>query len=88
MDAINAKIVELEAVEPMRVVREIRDWYLVQSDWTQLQDLRTIRGTEWCLAWDTYRQQLRDFPESGIAPYFDEMSMIQGIAWPSKPSLV
>jgi hypothetical protein len=87
LDAINAKIVELEAAEPMRVAREIRDWYLEQSDWTQLQDLRTLRGTEWCVAWDTYRQELRDLPTSGIAPYFDEMNMIQGITWPTKPNL-
>jgi hypothetical protein len=87
LEEIQTKIVELEAAEPMRVVREIRDWYLKDCDWTQMQDLRTIRGTEWCSAWDTYRQQLRDFPTSGITPYFDEMNMIQGIVWPSRPDL-
>ena len=84
---IEEKIIELEANEPMRVLREIRDWYLKESDWTQMQDLRTIRGAEWCAAWDNYRVQLRNLPESGITPYFDEMNFIQGVTWPTKPNL-
>ena len=87
LEAIQAQQVILEAVEPMRVVREIRDWYLQQCDWTQATDLRALRGAEWCAAWDAYRQTLRDFPDSGIEPYFDEMSMIRGITWPTKPNL-
>ena len=87
LEEIEAEKIILEAKEPMRVVREIRDWYLQQSDWTQVSDLRTIRGPEWCAIWDNYRQELRDFPESGISPYFDEMNMIQGIVWPTKPNL-
>lgn len=87
LEEIQVKITELEADEPYRVVREIRDWYLKECDWTQVQDLRTIRGAEWCAAWDTYRQQLRDFPSSGITPYFDEMNMVQGITWPARPDL-
>ena len=84
---IEAKAVELEAAEPMRVLREIRDWYLKESDWTQMQDLRAIRGPEWCATWDNYRAQLRDLPDSAITPYFDEMNFIQGVMWPSKPNL-
>jgi hypothetical protein len=87
LEEIQVKITELEAGEPMRVVREIRDWYLQSTDWTQVQDLRAIRGAEWCAAWDTYRQQLRDITVSGIEPYFDDMNMIQGFEWPPKPSL-
>jgi hypothetical protein len=84
---LEEKIIELEAAEPMRILREIRDWYLKESDWSQLQDLRTIRGAEWCAAWDNYRVQLRNLPESGITPYFDEMNFIQGVTWPTKPNL-
>lgn len=87
LEEINAKIVELESTEPMRVVREIRDWYLKESDWTQVQDLRAVRGPEWCAAWDAYRQQLRDLPDSGITPSFDEMNMIKNITWPTPPNL-
>jgi hypothetical protein len=87
LEELEVKIIELEADEPNRVIREIRDWYLKDCDWTQVQDLRALRGSEWCAAWDNYRQQLRDLPSSGITPYFDEMNMIQGIVWPSRPNL-
>ena len=83
---IEQKIQELEAQEPVRVMREIRDWYLAQSDWTQGVDLQQLKGAEWCAAWATYRQQLRDLPDSDQVPYFDEHSMIAGIVWPTKPT--
>lgn len=87
LEEIQAKQAELEADEPMRVVREIRDWYIQQSDWTQGYDIRQLRGPEWCAAWDAYRQQLRDLPASGIVPYFNEMNLIMGVDWPQKPNL-
>jgi hypothetical protein len=87
LEEIQTKIIELEADEPMRVVREIRDWYLKDCDWTQVQDLRVLRGAEWCNTWDNYRQLLRDLPDSGISPYFDDMNMIQGVTWPPRPDL-
>lgn len=86
LEELEAKAAELEAAEPWRVVREIRDWYLQQSDWTQVQDLRAIRGAEWCRAWDTYRQQLRDITATDQQPHFDQFNMIQGITWPTRPS--
>jgi hypothetical protein len=87
LESIQAKIAELESAEPMRVVREIRDWYLSNCDWTQATDLQAIRGAEWCAAWATYRQTLRDLPASGITPSFGEMDMLQGVAWPVAPEL-
>jgi hypothetical protein len=30
---------------------------------------------------------LRDLPESGITPYFDELNIIHGVVWPVKPTL-
>lgn len=87
IETILEKQAEYEALEPMRCLREIRDWYIQQCDWTQGADIRALRGAEWCLAWDTYRQQLRDLPSSGVTPYFDEMDFIQGITWPEKPNL-
>jgi hypothetical protein len=86
LEQIAQKRTELEAAEPMRVVREIRDWYLEQSDWTQGADIRNLRGQEWCAAWDSYRNQLRNLPDSGIQPYFDEMNFIKGVVWPQKPN--
>jgi hypothetical protein len=85
LDEIEAKRAELIAAEPMRNLREIRDWYLAQSDWTQGADIRALRGPEWCAEWDAYRQALRDMPATN-EPYFDERDMIQGFTVPTKPS--
>ena len=87
LEAIQVQQAILEAAEPMRILREIRDWYLEQCDWTQSTDLRALRGSEWCAAWDNYRQQLRDLPVSGITPIFDEMDVITNVTWPTKPNL-
>lgn len=82
---IDAEIARLEADEPMRAVREVRDWYLQQSDWTQSQDIRTIRGPEWCAAWDSYRQELRDITKTA-KPMWNEMNFLTNVNWPEKPS--
>lgn len=84
-EEVQARIVELEAAEPMRCVRDVRNWYLAESDWTQGYDIRALRGSEWCAAWDSYRQELRDLPDSGIEPYFDEMDFLRGVDWPQQP---
>lgn len=86
-EEIDNKIVELIAEEPYTVLREIRDWYLQQCDWTQAQDVRALKGQEWCQAWDTYRQELRDLPNNVSNPYFDENNNIVGVTFPEKPSL-
>ena len=84
---LDAKIAELEANEPVRCVREIRNWYLQQTDWTQGADIRALRGPEWCATWDAYRQQLRDITDSGVNPIIDEMGVVTGINWPIKPDI-
>jgi hypothetical protein len=86
LQEVQDKIEELKDDEGMTAVREIRDWYLQQSDWTQGQDIRLIRGEDWCQAWDLYRQELRNLPESGINPYFDENNILHGVIWPEKPN--
>ena len=83
---VTAKMEELEASAPMDAVRDIRNWYLKESDWTQAADIRAIRGTEWSSAWDAYRQELRDITESGITPTFNEMGVLEGVVFPDKPS--
>ena len=54
-------------------VRNERDMYLQESDWTQLSDVSSVDKT----AWATYRQQLRD-----ITTQADPFN----ITWPTKPS--
>jgi hypothetical protein len=86
-EEVEQKIKELKDNEGMTAVREIRDWYLQQSDWTQGQDIRLIRGEHWCQSWDEYRQKLRDITSSRINPYFDEYDILHGVVWPEKPNV-
>ena len=83
-EAVEAKIAELEAGEPMRALREVRDWYLGQCDWTQCQDIRAIKGPEWCERWDTYRQELRDMTKTA-QPAWSDMNLLTNIDWPQMP---
>jgi hypothetical protein len=85
-EQIEAKMAELEESAGMDSVRDIRNWYLKESDWTQAADIRAIRGEEWSLAWDQYRQELRDITTSGITPYFDNMGVLKGVEFPEKPT--
>lgn len=84
-EQVQNKILELEAEAPMNSLREIRNWLLEQCDWTQAQDIRSIRGEEWAAEWDNYRQQLRDITESGITPYYGDFDELLGFELPVKP---
>ena len=83
IDVINAKITELDAAEPMRLLREERFRRLSECDWTQGADVPNSIKT----AWQTYRQQLRDLPASA-SPKLDEFYELDlsSVTWPSKPS--
>ena len=83
IDVINAKITELDAAEPMRLLREERFRLLAECDWTQGADVPNSIKT----AWQTYRQQLRDLPASS-SPKLDEIYELDlsSITWPTKPS--
>ena len=80
---INNKISELDAAEPMRLLREERFRLLSECDWTQGADVPNSIKT----AWQTYRQQLRDLPASA-SPKLDEFYELDlsSVTWPSKPS--
>ena len=83
IDVINAKIAELDAAEPLRLLREERFRRLAECDWTQGSDVPDSIKT----AWQTYRQQLRDLPASA-SPKLDEFYELDlsSVTWPSKPS--
>ena len=83
IDVINAKIAELDAAEPMRLLREERFRLLAECDWTQGSDVPNSIKT----AWQTYRQQLRDLPSSA-SPKLDEFYDLDlsSVTWPTKPS--
>tara|TARA_R100000234_G_scaffold98728_1_gene67297 strand:- start:889 stop:1263 length:375 start_codon:yes stop_codon:yes gene_type:complete len=84
-DEINAKITELEAAEPARQVREIRDRLLAESDWTQNRDVVLLND----ITWKRYRQDLRDLPASAsFTPKLDSNGNLDmsSVTWPLKPS--
>ena len=84
-DEVIAKIAELEAAEPFRLLRIERNKLIAETDWTQLKDidLDIIRERNW----KNYRQALRDLP-SISTPKLDingELDMTS-VTWPDKPS--
>ena len=82
-EEIEAKISELDLAEPMRLLREVRDEMLLDTDWTQNDDISSEIKSKWA----TYRQQLRDLPATADpklnSNYDLEMS---SVTWPTKPS--
>lgn len=77
---IQAKIAELEAAEPMRLLRLERDARIAKTDWRATVD---YPGTD-KEAWLTYRQALRDLPATA-EPELDENGMITNVTWPEEP---
>ena len=84
-EEINAKVVELEAEEPFKLLREERNKKLAETDWTQLKDidLDIIRERNW----KNYRQALRDLPANSN-PKLTEFGTLDmsSVNWPDKPS--
>ena len=84
-EEINTKIAELEAAEPMKLLRQERDKLIAETDWTQLKDisLDSIREKNW----KEYRQALRDLP-NGSTPKLDSNGDLDmsSVTWPDKPS--
>ena len=80
---INAKISELDAAEPMRLLREERNSLLNKTDWTQNDDVPTETQTKW----QTYRQQLRDLPATASPTLDSDYNLnFSSVNWPTEPS--
>ena len=78
-EEIQAKIAELEAAEPMRLLREERDRRIAETDWWVLPDRTTSQAQK------DYRQTLRDLP-STAEPQLDENGQLTNVTWPTTPS--
>jgi hypothetical protein len=63
-------------------IRNMRNSLLQQSDWTQVADAPLNSGTK--ALWTTYRQELRDMPET--CADVDSLESFFGIVWPIAPS--
>ena len=87
IEQINAKFQELNAAEPMRLLRQERNRKLVETDWTQYRDVSLSNDSDW----QTYRQSLRDLPQN-FSPIIDIITedgypiVKEQTDWPEKPS--
>ena len=78
---INNKIAELNAAEPMRLLRVERDVRIAKTDWRASSDL-TLSN-----AWKTYRQALRDLPASATPKLDSNYELdLTSVTWPTEPS--
>jgi len=78
---VKAKIIELDAAEPMRLLRIERDNKIAQTDWRMLPDQTPSDD------WTNYRQALRDLPASA-SPKLDSNYELDfsSFTWPTEPS--
>ena len=68
---VNAKVSELTAAEPMRLLREERNRKIAETDWWASSDLTMTQ------AQTDYRQALRDITNSATS--------LDDVTWPTKP---
>ena len=78
-EEIQAKIQELEAAEPMRLLKEERNRKLAETDWRFRVDLNPSQE------WIDYCQALRDLP-SNSDPQLDENGQLTNVTWPEVPN--
>ena len=79
-EELQAKIAELQAAEPLRLLRLERDRLIQQTDWRATVDYPNPDKQ----AWLDYRQALRDLPETA-EPQLDENGQLTNIVWPEEP---
>ena len=78
-----AKYDELETKFPMDELRMVRNIKLTETDWTQNPDVPSTTRDKWL----SYRQELRDFPETA-SPTLNEEGFLNesSVVWPNPPS--
>ena len=78
---VTDKIAELDAAEPMRLLRIERDKKIALTDWRVLPDQSPSDD------WINYRQALRDLPASASPKLDSEYELdLTSITWPTEPS--
>ena len=77
---VKAKLIELDAAEPMRLLRIERDRKIALTDWRVLPDQTPSDD------WINYRQALRDLPASA-SPKLDSNYELDSssFTWPTEP---
>ena len=84
-EELNAKLIELKAAEPHRLLREERDKRLTACDWVVAK--HTEHGKMVPEDWKIYRQALRDLPSISYRPELNEFGDLKmnSVAWPTPP---
>ena len=75
------KIAELDAAEPMRLLRIERNKKIAETDWRMLPDQTPSDD------WTNYRQALRDLPASATPKLNSYYGLdLTSVTWPTEPS--
>lgn len=83
-EEIAAKIVELDADEPMKLLRIERDKRLANVDWRVIRSIST--GVALTKAWKDYMQALRDLPANSTPTLgIDGRLDMNSVTWPTEP---
>ena len=84
-DELNAKVAELEAAEPFRLLREERNKRLAECDWIVTKYAEY--GYNIPKEWRAYRQALRDLPSISYRPELNGNGTLKmdSVAWPTPP---
>lgn len=79
-EEVQSKMIELEAIEPMRLLRIVRNRLIAETDWWAVSD-RTMTPEQ-----EAYRQALRDLP-SNSSPSLNANGQLDmdSVDWPVKP---
>ena len=77
---VKAKIIELDAAEPMRLLRIERNKKIAETDWRMLPDQTSSDD------WINYRQALRDLPASASPKLNSNYELdFSSFTWPTEP---
>ena len=78
---VKAKLIELDAAEPMRLLRIERNKKIAETDWRMLPDQTPSDD------WINYRQALRDLPASATPKLNSDYELdLTSVTWPTEPS--
>ena len=77
-----AKMKELEALDPMRLLRLERNRRLAETDWVVIRAYSQKQDVP--EDWTNYMQALRDLPATA-EPQLDQNGMLTNITWPEVP---
>ena len=75
---VSEKAKEIEAAQPLKDLREVRNGILSQSDWVVIKEREEGGSVSNFADWKTYRQALRDITKT--------YKSLDTVKWPTAPS--